>query len=67
MDYWIETGENAVRIYREIETVDEPAKLSALKKKTGLKTFEYAIGWLLREGKIEVFDEGKTRKARIKQ
>ena len=60
MDYWVETGNTAGKVYREIEMAGGSITLSALKKKVKEKNVDYAIGWLLREDKITIVKKGNS-------
>ncbi len=60
MDVASETGEAAGRIYRSLGDMGGAAKLPEIKKKLKDKRFDYAVGWLLREGKISL-DDGTVK------
>ena len=59
MDYITDTGHAAGRIFEHLADVGE-AKLSDVKRIVGLKNFDYAIGWLLRENKIRMEPRGRS-------
>jgi hypothetical protein len=60
MDYSSETGLTAGRIYQALEGAeDRSVALADLKKQIKDKTFNYAVGWLLRENKIRLGEQGR--------
>jgi hypothetical protein len=61
MDYIQSTGVCAGKIYGQLSGMEAGcAKLADVKKKINDKCFDYAIGWLLREGKVELQTQGKS-------
>jgi hypothetical protein len=61
MDLAPEIGFTAGEIY--FSGIEKPVEISAVKKKTSKNgdIFSMAVGWLAREGKIEVYvEKGKT-------
>lgn len=66
MDYSFETGLTAGKIYSALDgEATKSMALPELKKKIKDKTFDYAVGWLLRENKIVLDAEGKKLLVRL--
>ncbi|MEM2918231.1 MAG: winged helix-turn-helix domain-containing protein [Candidatus Altiarchaeota archaeon] len=64
-DLWAEIGKTAGEVYVNFVNKGE-VKLSDAKKKVSKKElFEMAVGWLAREGKIQVLKQGNTMKIKI--
>jgi len=67
MEYKI--GQNAGRVWKQLEETKEPVSLSRLKKDlTGVPEAElhYALGWLAREDKVDIFKEKRTTFIKLK-
>lgn len=65
IDLWGDIGKTAGEIYVNFVGKGE-VKLSDAKKKVSKKElFEMAVGWLAREGKIQVLKKGKDIKIKI--
>lgn len=65
MDYWVETGETAGRIFESVKDNGGCMTLAQLKKKIKCKTFDYSIGWLLREDRVWLESKGRSVKVHI--
>lgn len=67
MDYWAETGFAAGKIFSALDgQASKNMDLAELKKRIKDKSFEYALGWLLREEKITIEGEGKYAVVKLK-
>ncbi len=63
-DMWGEIGKTAGEIYTAYVGKKRSVKVVDVKKKIKNKGLvDYAIGWLLREGKVEIKKTGKGAKA----
>lgn len=57
----MDTGFTAGKIYTALEALEgETVLLSELKKQVNEQTFNYAIGWLMRENRITLKSKGKS-------
>ena len=67
MDVKNEIGETAGAIWRVLSS-DGPQTQVQLRKKLGTRSelLNLAVGWLAREGKIEITQEKKTYRVRLK-
>ncbi len=65
MELWGEIGKTAGEVYVNFSGKGE-VKLGDARKRVGNKElFDMAVGWLAREGKIQVFREGRDTKLKI--
>lgn len=66
-DLWGEIGRTAGEIYTNFVKSEKPVSIATVKDKVKRKEFvEMAIGWLAREGKIQVNQNGKNITVKIK-
>lgn len=66
-DMWGEIGRTAGEIYTNFVKVEKPVSIAVVREKAKRKDLvEMAIGWLAREGKIQVNQNGKNITVKIK-
>jgi len=58
MEVWSEIGSTAGEIYNMLKDTDKPMSVHSIKERLKYRSLaEYAIGWLAREGKLEIIRE----------
>lgn len=65
MDLWGEIGKTAGEVYMNFAGKGEVRIGDARKKVSNKELFDMAVGWLAREGKIQVVKESRDIKLRI--
>lgn len=66
-DLWGEIGKTAGEIYTNFVKSEKPVSVAAVREKVKRKDLvEIAIGWLAREGKIQVIQNGRNITVKIK-